>query len=171
MIIGFTAIAGAGKDTAASAFDKNKTTFFAFATVIKKITNMLFDISYEYLQDAKLKETLDVRYNKSPRQIMQHIGDSMRLVDEDVFVNQLDNIGSNITVITDVRYDNECIKIKSLGGIIVKIVRPGAITTVHNQHSSEKGVSEQFVDYTIINDGSIEELVSKVREIVDIILV
>jgi len=66
-------------------------------------------------------------------------------------------------VIADVRFGNELDVIHSLGGVVVKVVRP----SLNNGdcHASEKTIDELNGDYEIINDGSLEELYSKISDV------
>ena len=82
-------------------------------------------------------------------------------------------------IITDLRFPNELQAIKDRGGITIRVNRPvenypenhkfngdtqSAIKIAHN-HPSETALDNATFDYTIINDGSIEELIEKVKEI------
>jgi MOSC domain-containing protein YiiM len=48
------------------------------------------------------------------------------------------------------------------GGITIRVIRPGTVT---EKHPSETALDDAKFDYEIINDGTMEELVKKVREI------
>jgi hypothetical protein len=169
MLIGFTAIAGAGKDTAALGI-KNAD-IRAFAGPLKDSVKILFCLTDEQLYDNKHKEIVDERWNKSPRQLLQETGSLMRSIDKDIFVKNMqykineNKKNKNRLVVTDIRYDNEAELIKSNGGIIIKIMRPGAVTTIHNKHETEKGISEHLVDHIVINDGTIEDLHIKIKSL------
>ncbi len=129
---------------------------------------ILFCLTDEQLYDNKHKEIVDERWNKSPRQLLQETGSLMRSIDKDIFVKNMQyKIDKNkkILVISDIRYDNEAELIKSNGGIIIKIMRPDAVTTIHNKHETEKGISENLVDHIVINDGTIEDLHSKIKSL------
>lgn len=66
-------------------------------------------------------------------------------------------------VITDVRFPNELIMIRGLGGRIVRITRPGV--GPRNDHVSEKLVGEITPDAEIVNDGSLDGLRVAVRAV------
>ena len=75
-------------------------------------------------------------------------------------------------IITDVRFLNEYDAIKKRGGIIIRvnsnfIDHVNKITRVdfENDHLSETALDNATFDYTIDNNGTIEELVEKVKEI------
>ena len=161
MIIGFTGKAGAGKDTAASYF-KNAT-FFLFFIRFKEICCFIFGLSKE--QTETLKEVKDPRWGITPREIFQKVGKFIRSIDNNYFVNylkvQLLN-GTGKRIITDVRYDNEAQMIKELGGTIIKIVRPDYLSDFDN-HESENGIMEKYVDVIIINDSTVENLHKKIN--------
>lgn len=163
IIIGLTGKAGSGKDTVASFLDKKNTDVFAFADPLKHACKILFNFTEEQLYDPYMKEQIDIRWNKSPREIFQWLGTDVirKHIKEDFFIinmkNKIENSDKNI-IITDVRFDNEAEFIKSIGGIIVKINRPNSKTTDHCDHLTEKGINEKFIDYIIINDGNLEFL-------------
>lgn len=76
-------------------------------------------------------------------------------------------------IITDLRFPNEYISVKERGGITIRIERLNTTsqnrhTYVNNQqrtHPSETALDNTKFDYTIDNNGTIEELVEKVKEI------
>ena len=66
-------------------------------------------------------------------------------------------------IISDCRYINEYNSIKERGGLMIKVERPGIET---QNHASETGLDHiTSWDYVIQNDGTIEDLIKKVREI------
>lgn len=73
------------------------------------------------------------------------------------------NSGFPKWIITDTRYPNELKAVKDNGGVAINIVKPNI--TVNDSHSSETSLSSAEFDYTIINDGTLEELTEKVRKI------
>jgi hypothetical protein len=84
-------------------------------------------------------------------------------------------------IITDTRFPNEAEAIKSRGGIVIRVDRKeaageGAIQkTVNGKtfwvkshgHASETSLDEYPFDYVINNNGTIEELVDKVQEMLN----
>lgn len=84
------------------------------------------------------------------------------------YVKSWDELGTEIDgaypnwVITDMRFPNEMEAVVEKGGITIRVVRPGTVT---GDHPSETALDDAAFDYEIINDGSMEELVSKVRSI------
>lgn len=68
--------------------------------------------------------------------------------------------------VDDLRFANEALAVRNLGGEIWKIVRPE-----HNvdhsiiNHASEHGLDDKLFDRVIINDGSIDDLKNKIADI------
>lgn len=68
-------------------------------------------------------------------------------------------------LITDCRFPNEAKAVKDHGGIIIRIDRPGV--TAVNAHPSETSLDDYAFDERITNDGSIEDLYSKLKFLID----
>jgi hypothetical protein len=65
-------------------------------------------------------------------------------------------------IITDMRFPNEMEAVVEKGGITIRVVRPG---TAVGTHPSETALDDAYFDHVISNDGTIEDLVEKVRTI------
>jgi dephospho-CoA kinase len=167
-IIGFSGKKGAGKDTAALALSNFESSeFFSFAKSLKDISKEVFQLTDDQLYINK--EIIDERYGKTPRQLLQELGSSMRKhLGDDVFVESLKrkiiDSSADYIVITDVRYENECSLIKQSGGIVIMIKRPGLVST--DTHESEN--QELEVDRTVINDGTVDDLHDKIIELLEL---
>ena len=77
-------------------------------------------------------------------------------------------------IITDMRFPNELDAVILREGITIRVVRPHGYTNPHtgeykemplSYHSSETALDDAEFDYEILNDGTIEDLIEKVREI------
>jgi len=79
-------------------------------------------------------------------------------------------------VITDMRFPNEFDAVKSREGITIRVNRPTKDLfcnnvnaqlplTIMTQHPSETAIDNHNFDYVIDNDGSISDLIDKVKEI------
>ena len=66
-------------------------------------------------------------------------------------------------IITDTRFPNEAQAIQQANGIIIRVERPGVKPI--NNHPSEVSLDDWNFDHTIMNDGSVEDLVKKVKQI------
>lgn len=72
-------------------------------------------------------------------------------------------------VITDTRFINELEAVKKRGGITIRVVRPVHALSQKNHcgilHPSETALDNAEFDYIIDNNGSIEELIEQVKQI------
>lgn len=182
-IIGFTGALESGKSTSAKIAkefleDEFESTFrvetMAFAEPFKKIMLEYFGFhSYQVYTPEGKAETHPL-WNMTPREFMQRFGAGMRkAIAEDIWVKTAEVammraiVQANqakydrfAIVFDDVRQDNEAEMIRRHGGRIIKVIRPGhtAKTVGIQGHESEKGLSENLVDYLVINDGSMDKL-------------
>lgn len=68
--------------------------------------------------------------------------------------------------ITDMRFSNEMEAVVERKGITIRVTRPVEKSkTTARLHPSETSLDKAKFDYEIINDGSIDDLIAKVREI------
>lgn len=168
MIIGITGKARSGKDTIADVLVKN----YGFVKInyadhLKKCTSLLFNFNNDQMYN-KEKDIIDVRYNKTPRELLQWFGtDVMRKqFDNDFWINHVENQFDNkLLVISDVRFQNEADLIKKYNGIIIKVTRKNAL---NNDHESEnQNIKEDFI---IDNDDTKQKLINKINNIMTYIL-
>ena len=77
-------------------------------------------------------------------------------------------------IITDMRFPNEMEAVVERDGITIRVVRPHGYTNPHtgeykemplSYHPSETSLDDAKFNYEIINDGTIEDLVEKVKQI------
>ena len=68
---------------------------------------------------------------------------------------------SYTTIIDDVRFLNEYAMLRKEGGVLVRVNRPNA-PEKGNGHPSEHLLDDLEFDYTITNDGTVEQLKTKV---------
>jgi hypothetical protein len=68
-------------------------------------------------------------------------------------------------IITDCRFNNEAISIKERGGIILRVNRPGVFPV--NNHPSEVDLDRWNFDGIINNDGNLNDLHTKVKNIIE----
>ena len=66
-------------------------------------------------------------------------------------------------IITDTRFPNEAEAIRKKDGIMIRVERPGVKPI--NNHPSETGLDHYTFDHVIKNNGSIEDLLLKVKSI------
>lgn len=121
-IIGIAGGKGSGKDTASDYLVENYGAVkYAFADLIKKLLIISFGLKRDQLYGTQdQKETVDPRYNLSPRQLMQRVGDGAREAFGDCFwveklFQQIVEDRPKLVVISDVRRVNEADRIWSEG--------------------------------------------------------
>lgn len=169
LLIGLIGPAGSGKNTAVAGLHRGLCNVIgkygavevAFATKLRQVVSEIYGISplamVSYEDKAKQHPALPPGW--TVRDALQRVGCALRDEDPDVWVCALfadldkDPVGSPVFV-TDVRFPNEVAHIKSRGGIIVQIVRPGLVIGNHISEHALDGL--QCHDYTILNDGSLE---------------
>lgn len=101
----------------------------SFAAKLKDVAYQLYSwagiqrgIYYEIRRDEK--EVVLPQLEKSPRQIWIEIGNKMREVYQDTWIDfALKNIKADVLIITDVRFQNEAAAIRRVGGQLIKIER------------------------------------------------
>lgn len=113
----------------------------------------------------------------SPRRLYQLYGTEVmrHSFDNNIWINFAHNkykvgLESNkVTIISDLRFDNEAEFGKNTHGLILKVVNPDVMTSQVTQHVSEAGISKDYLDGTIFNrhaDG-LKELEKKLVEVLD----
>ena len=179
MIIGFAGLAGAGKNEAAKALPYTQ---IGFADAIKEMTIAIDPIiSFHPVSGMiHLSSLLEYdsfeglkRSSSELRRILQELGMSMRQRNEEFWIDQvwgrivkeqLEDV-----CVTDVRFLNEITFIKRECmpiGFTIWIERPGVI---QSSHASENSITALDCDGFVLNDGTIEQLHSKVQEEVEML--
>lgn len=165
MLIGLAGYARSGKDTVASMLGDYERK--AFADPIRESLMALNPLltPTEHLADVVKRQGWDEAKVNYPevRRLMQVLGTEVgrRLIDPNIWVHlALRGIRpSDDVVFTDVRFQNEAIAIRNMGGQVWRVNRPG-IEAV-NSHSSETAMDGWKYDRVINNYGSLEELRSQ----------
>lgn len=187
-IIGIRGKARAGKDAIAEHLqERYNIERIALADTLKAVAQITFDLTQEQLFGNK-KEVIDDRIGISPREILQRMGCFFRELQEDFWVEKLHtlilssspdfdmyntrtiikavpNMFNKGFSVPDIRFPNEVEYIKDVGGFTIEVIRPDQEEIEHNTHISETAINDIPSDYTIINDGTLEELYIKVDDI------
>lgn len=129
-------------------------------------------------QFSSLQPTEVVKEILTPRKILQLLGTECgrEIIHPKIWVNALfTDYKPSIDhwIITDVRFPNEIDAIRERGGIIIRVNRKHGYVTPEgiwkempiNYHESETALDNYRFDYAIDNNGSIEQLEKKVKEI------
>ena len=125
---------------------------------------------YDYIKEKEwfwLENLKPTKETMTPRKILQLLGTEggRDVIHPNIWVNATlgDLTEKDHVIITDARFPNEVIGINRKGGIVVKIIRPSVVST--SNHPSETSLNNYTNwDYTIINDGTLEELEAKVEK-------
>lgn len=151
--IGFTGLAGSGKNTAAELLIDFGWKHMAFADPIKEIAQHQF--AWNQDKDAK------------GRRLLQELGSAGRNYKINFWVDKARSRLLQVprVVWTDVRFQNEVDFIhEERKGLIIRIERDGVKT---GSHESELGQSAlKGIDYTVKNDGTPQELQTKIINII-----
>jgi len=166
MIIGIVGRSRVGKDTTAniimSCLPQYK--IIRLAQPIKDAVSAIYGIPKEVLEtDAKEQYLAD--YQITPRMAMQEItAHYIKKHGQDFFTKiAFKKLTENSDVIIpDVRFPYDCAEISKHRGIVIKVVRPQ--NNVH--HTVEDTVESCPFDYLIVNDTTIQDLHSKINDII-----
>jgi len=166
MIIGILGRSRAGKDTIAKLITMNSVTSWdivRLAQPIKDAVCALYDIPREHVENHE-KELIMPDHGITPRQAMQDITEQyMRKHGTGFFSRRVFNkysAGDNI-IIPDVRFRADVEEIKSRGGFVIKVVR----TENAVSYTCELTVDTAPCDFSIVNDGTLDELEEKVIDV------
>jgi len=180
---GIVGYAGSGKTTVARTLVSRGFTELSFASRLKDVVSVLHGLPRDKLEgdtvsSREWRETFEIRPGYTPRAALQKVGDAMRGIYPDIW---LDIVEKSITespgdvVVTDCRYAHEVEMIKRNGGRIVRVVRnpPPAWEALAQQgvnpndhgfkvHSSEYALALLDADVTLVNDGTLKDLDTQV---------
>ena len=189
-VIAFTGLAGAGKDLAATFFvNEFDYLLYSFAEPLKNATRELFDWPKSRVWGSKsVKEEKDSFWGISGREALQFVGTELvrehmhKLVPDlpkgDFWIRHArrklewaKDTGYPGMVICDLRFQNEGDwVVNNAQGLLIEIARPNAQGAVGiDGHASEAGFqkgaypSSQYVK--VVNDGTIDELYTKLEQI------
>lgn len=66
-------------------------------------------------------------------------------------------------VLDDARYSNECRAVRALGGVVVRIIKPGVVAANEEEEGSLAVLSSYYPDLLrVVNDGTPEQLAARV---------
>jgi hypothetical protein len=169
MIIGLSGYARSGKDEVAKILVEDygyKRVAFA-----DKIRELLLETNPQVKDGFRVESVVGAYgWDKAKvlfpeiRNLLQQLGVGARNIFGDEFwvgqVFQSMDTTSNY-VITDVRFENEAMMLKLMGGQLWRIKRPGVEPV--NSHVSERDLDGYRVDKILKNEGTLEELRTLVR--------
>ena len=164
-IIAFIGDRGCGKDAACDAMAVHGFRKLAFADPLREVCRTAFGLTTEEMGDRDLKEQrLDRFPFRSPRQILMTVGtEGFRDHFPGVWVEAFKRSASlpGGVAVPDCRFADEAQAIQELGGLLIRVHRPGVKTV--DAHRSELEWQSFTFDGVLINDcRSAEEWKTKV---------
>lgn len=184
--IGITGKARAGKDTVCNVLLEQLpySTRYALADPIRAAVFAMLGLDTLSDRLALMNDKdKDLEYvGTSPRALMQEIGGGLRSsISEDIWIRFLEHFANEslsleeefrpeddddplYIIVPDVRYNNEAKFIKNNDGIVVHVVRPDVESV--REHQSEAGIDFRYVDHRIENNGTLEDLKQKTKQLI-----
>jgi hypothetical protein len=112
------------------------------------------------------------------RALLQAIGNGKRVPNENYWVDQwqaaVDASDADVVLVSDMRYVNEFAKIKTIGGVTIRVVRHNFISTLtpeQMQHISENALNHHIFDALIeVGEGQLELLRKKALALFDFLI-
>jgi hypothetical protein len=168
-LIGITGLARSGKDTlAAHLVQAHGYSQYKMAGPLKQLLADRFGLSMDEVDSGDWRDKPNEQFGHKSNQCgnhfslrswMQWLGTeaSRHVHGEDCWLNVMERhwhmeLGAGM-VVSDVRFDNEAQRVRTLGGVVICVTRPGIARV--EAHVSEKGVSKYLIDHNVRNDSDI----------------
>jgi dephospho-CoA kinase len=166
-IIAFTGLMGSGKSTALEILE-SKLKLKGIYPQRLKFAEPLYEMQEAIYRIAGLGLPVT-----KDRKLLQWLGTEWgRDKDENLWTKRfLHNVDyrASVTLNDDVRFNNEAEAIRKTAGVIVKIMGPQRCEIKGENHVSENGLRDHYVDYYINNDGSISDLSQQIDKLLEFI--
>ena len=168
-IIGIVGVAGSGKTLVARhLIEVAGYRRLAFAAPIKRMLKAGLGLSDEQLEGGHKQRPDPVVQSRTPRYLMQTLGTEWgrRIVGQDIWsqVWTRDAVAmGGLIVADDVRFANEADAIRALGGVVLRVHRPGLMV---DQHASERAGRRIEEDELLVNATTIADLIRSVDALV-----
>ena len=164
--IGFCGKAGVGKTTACNFLEtlsKSNTILLPWAYDLKRICREEFGWDGEKDEKGrKLLQTLGTECGRMYGGELFWVNKWQDAIDR--FVDATESEAGSLVLNDDTRFDSEAKHIKDQDGILIQLTGRGLDLGKNSGHSSEMGIDPQYIDLTIDNSGSMEELQSTLRK-------
>ena len=165
IVIGLMGPAGSGKSSVADYMvEKHGARRYSFAAPLKELVRRAFDLTHEQVWGTQeQKETIDPRYNRTPRWLLQQIGTEgcRAVLGDDIWIKtclrQIVSDAPALAVIEDVRFKNEARAISewtdvaAIDGYVWRLLPPTgrATTEISSTHASETQWRDAPADYEL----------------------
>ena len=177
IVVGFSGYARSGKDTAAACLLEHGFVRGAFADKMKAALIALDPIVDDGRRLSEIEGAVvqtpsgptvseEAKQRPEVRRLLQRLGTEAgrKTIGEDVWVKALLDAGMPARLaITDVRFPNEADAIRALGGLVVRVERPGVGPI--NGHESETALDGCDFDLVVVNDGTPDALAGEMEEV------
>lgn len=173
-VIGLNGEAGSGKSEAAQELiDEHGFTLVKFAGPLKAMLRAFYtevgldvDMVERKIEGDLKEQPCSHLCGKTPRHAMETIGTEWGrdLIGQDLWIKAWRNRVSSEegpVVTDDVRFDNEADEITGQCGIVLKLL-PKEVRRKKSKHAAEKGITGNRVEAVIKNDGTVEDLRSRI---------
>lgn len=175
-LIGFIGQKRSGKDSAANALATHGWKIIKYADGLK--TMLRAYLAYvgvapdhiEQMLEGSLKEVPNAQFcGHSTRWAMQSLGTEWGrdLIGKNIWINATLAHAAALdrpVAISDCRFPNEAKAIKDAGGVVIRIHRDGLAV---DSHPSEQLIASIPEDYTIYNNGTLDDLHRKVLQLIN----
>ena len=170
-IIGlYSSVAGSGKSTVARMLSSRGFNRVSFADTLKGMAySMLIDLgmstkeAFEVITEDKSRKIEAIGVDG--RHLLRTLGTEWgrQCIHPELWLKcwEAQVAGVPKAVVDDVRFPNEAELVRSKGGLLWRIVRPDHQSN-DGEHASEGALDEFEFDRTIVNDGTLAELATKV---------
>lgn len=179
MLIAFHGAAESGKDTCAQILcERYGFQRTAFADPLKAAVRIKFGLSEWHTDTTDGKRTFIPEFGLTVRQILQLEGTEATkpVFGNDFWIRRwamtldaLTDRGFNLVTLTDLRFDEEAEEVLNRGGYVIHLIRPQHDNHIGTCHASEKGIDKSYIDFTVINDGTLEDLQKQLDMIVNLV--
>lgn len=184
MFVAFTGHARSGKDTAVRYLVDNHE--YLRVSIAEPVYNILYatnpivesreghgnccHVRVQELVDAKGWETAKVE-SQEIRELLQRLAvEGIRTeLGESTLIDRVIRVarerGTKNTAVSDLRFAEESSWVRQLGGVVVRITRPGVGPI--NSHVTEQRLPDNVIDFEIVNDSDIPTLYKRIEGVMN----
>lgn len=138
-----------------------------FAGVLKGVCRMVFGFTENQIETDE-KDSIDIRYDKTPREIMQYVGTELFQFGLQEFIpsigrllwtnSLLDSLENKNVVISDLRFKHEAEELKRRYPLaMIIMIKRNNQSAVQDSHISENEIDSINYDYCIDNNSTLSE--------------